>query len=144
MSITYEPLRFQDIVAERLSQYYGERWPAVVAASVQTLLGVSRYLDRRDFGRLLDGAAEALNEPDRFRLRGDWFQARLEQGVYGRMEGAYTPVTRLAVRSLANVEAALGEDFRVFLHFAAEAYRGHGTATTAETATAATVTAAAG
>jgi hypothetical protein len=123
MSLTYEPFRFPDILTGRLLDYYGERWPAVVGASAQTLLAVSRYLEWRDFGRLLDGAAEALNEPDRFRLRENWFQARLEQGVYGRMEGAYTPVTRLAVRSLAAVESALGDDFRIFLHLAAEAHR---------------------
>ena len=123
MSLTYEPFRFQDILTGRLLDYYGERWPPVVGASVQTLLAVSRYLEWRDFGRLLDGATEALNEPDRFRLRENWFQARLEQGVYGRMEGAYSPVTRLAVRSLAAVESALGDDFRIFLHLATEAHR---------------------
>ncbi len=123
MSITYEPFRFQDILTGRLLEYYGERWPPVVGAGVQTLLAVTRYLDWRDFGRLLEGATEALSEPDRFRLRADWFSARLEQGVYGRMEGAYTPVTRLAVRTLATVEAALGDEFRVFLRLVAEAHR---------------------
>lgn len=124
MSLSYAPFRFQDILTGRLMEYYGERWPATVGASAQSLLAVSRYLEWRDFGRLLEGATEALNEPDRFRLRESWFQARLEQGVYGRMEGAYTPVVRLAVRSLAAVEAALGDEFRPFLHLAAEAHRG--------------------
>jgi hypothetical protein len=123
MSTTDELLRYQEALDDRLRDYHGERRRALVHAALRTLLAIRGYLDRRDFGHLLDSATEALVEPDRYRLGAEWFQARLEQGMHGRMDGSYTTVTRMAVRSLATIEAALGDDFRVFLHLATECHR---------------------
>jgi hypothetical protein len=120
---TDDPQRYEDVLDARLWEYYAQRRRPIVDAALRTLLAIRAYLDPRDFGRLLDGATEALVEPDRYRLGSEWFQTRLEQGMHARMDGSYTTVTRMAVRSLATIESALGDDFRVFLHLAAESHR---------------------